>query len=61
LSSEDNDERPSKKRQIEPQYRVVDIVDDQSLSNLDPEEINKIVESAADIQVSKFNFFHGLF
>jgi hypothetical protein len=28
---------------------------------LDPEEINKIVESAADIQVSKFNFFHGLF
>jgi hypothetical protein len=57
LSYEDHDERPSKKRQVEPQYRVVDIIDDKSSSNLDPEEINKIVESAADIQVPEFNFF----
>jgi beta-catenin-like protein 1 len=53
--SEDGDERPLKKRHVDTQHRVLDIVDDKTLKNLDPEEINKFVESAADVEVEELD------
>jgi hypothetical protein len=50
--SEDGEERPSKRRQENSWHKVVDIIDGKPIENLDPEEINQLVESAADIEVS---------